>query len=66
MALLVAAHAEGLTGSWLTGWAAYSDMVRDTFGDHHARIAGFMFLGTPTRPLDERPRPEREAVVSVW
>ena len=66
MALLVATHAEGLAGGWLTGWAAYSDLVRDAFADAHARIAGFMFLGTPTRPLDERPRPARDTVVSMW
>jgi len=66
MNLLVAAHAEGLAGGWLTGWAAYSERVRDAFGGPGTRIAGFMFLGTPERPLDERPRPTAEQVVSVW
>jgi len=66
MNLLVATHAEGLSGGWLTGWAAYSDIVRDAFGGQDERIAGFLFLGTPTRDLEERPRPEREAVVSIW
>ena len=66
MNLLVATHAEGLVGGWLTGWAAYSDMVRDAFGQAGERIAGFMFIGTPSRPLDERPRPERAAVISEW
>jgi len=66
MNLLIATHAEGLAGGWLTGWAAYSDMVRDAFGQPGERIAGFLFLGTLTRELEERPRPEREAVVRVW
>ncbi|WP_442679717.1 nitroreductase family protein [Sphingomonas sp. ASY06-1R] len=66
MNLLVATHAEGLVGGWLTGWAAYSDIVRDAFGQTGERIAGFMFLGTPSRPLDERPRPELGAVISEW
>jgi len=66
MSLLIATHAEGLAGGWLTGWAAYSDMVRDAFGQPGERIAGFLFLGTPTRPLEERPRPERHTVISVW
>lgn len=66
MTLLVATHAEGLVGGWLTGWAAYSDRVRDAFGGPGERIAGFMFIGTPTRPLDERPRPQRDTVVRVW
>jgi nitroreductase len=66
MNLLVAAHAEGFVGGWLSGWAAYSDMVRDAFGDHDSRIAGFLYIGTPTRPLEERPRPDPADVVSVW
>jgi len=66
MNLLIATHAEGLAGGWLTGWAAYSDIVRDAFGQPGERIAGFLFLGTPTRPLEERPRPERDAVLAIW
>ncbi|WP_116092402.1 nitroreductase family protein [Sphingomonas crusticola] len=66
MNLLVATHAEGLVGGWLTGWAAYSDIVRDAFGVPGERIAGFIFIGTPTRELDERPRPDREKVISEW
>jgi nitroreductase len=66
MNLLLATHAEGLAGGWLTGWAAYSDIVRDAFGTHGERIAGFLFLGTPTRDLEERPRPDRDPVVKVW
>ena len=66
MALLTATHAEGLVGGWLTSWAAYSHAVRDAFGSADDRIAGFIFIGTPTRELEERPRPDRHAVVSVW
>jgi nitroreductase len=66
MNLLIAAHAEGLVGSWLTGWAAYSDIVRDAFGAPGERIAGFLFLGTQIRALEERPRPERAAVIKIW
>jgi nitroreductase len=66
MNLLVATHAEGLVGGWLTGWAAYSNIVRDAFGAAGERIAGFIFIGTPTRELDERPRPEPDKVISVW
>ena len=66
MSLLVATHAEGLAGGWLTGWAAYSDIVRDAFGGPGERIAGFLFLGSPTRPLEERPRPARDEVVKTW
>jgi nitroreductase len=66
MNLLTAAHALGFVGSWLTGWPAYSDAVRDAFGDADERIAGFLFLGSPARPLEERPRPDFAAVVTAW
>ena len=65
MNLLAAAHAEGFVGGWLTGWAAYSDTVRAAFAPH-GRIAGFIYLGTPARELQERPRPDYADVVSDW
>ena len=66
MNLLAAAHGEGFVGGWLTGWAAYAPAVAAGLGHPDARIAGFIFLGTPSRPLDERPRPDFDAVASVW
>lgn len=66
MNLLVATHASGFVGGWLTGWPSYSDAVRDAFGHASERIAGFVFIGSPSRPLDERPRPDYTAVVSEW
>ena len=66
MNLLHAAHAMGFAGGWLTGWAAYSDAVRDLFGKPGERIAGFVFIGTPARELEERPRPELSEIVHFW
>jgi nitroreductase len=66
MNLLNAVHAQGFAGGWLTGWPSYSDAVRDAFGTAEERIAGFIFIGTPQRPLDERPRPEYDTVVKNW
>lgn len=66
MNLLHAAHAMGFAGGWLTGWPSYSPTVRDAFGNADERIAGFVFIGTPQRPLEERPRPEYDDVVSTW
>jgi nitroreductase len=66
MNLLAAVHAHGFTGGWLTGWPAYSNAVRDAFGDPGQRIAGFIFIGTPSRPLEERPRPVYDDVVRDW
>lgn len=66
MNLLHAAHAMGFVAGWLTGWAAYSDAVRDAFGAAPARIAGFVFIGSPSQPLEERARPDLGQTVSHW
>jgi len=66
MNLLHAANALGFAGGWLTGWAAYSDRVRDAFGSAPERIAGFLFIGTPAKALEERPRPESDKIVRYW
>jgi nitroreductase len=66
MNLLHAVHAQGFAGGWLTGWPSYSDAVRDAFGAAPERIAGFLFIGTPSKPLDERPRPDMARIVSTW
>ncbi len=66
MNLLLAAHAMGFAGGWVTGWAAYSPVVLRAFGSEHERIAGFIFVGTPGIELEERPRPEFTEVVSEW
>ena len=64
MNLLIATHAEGLAGGWLTGWAAYSDIVRDAFGQPGERIAGFIYIGKPAEPLEERVRPELDKLIT--
>lgn len=66
MNLLTAVHASGFVGSWLTGWPTYSDAVRDAFGSPGERIAGFVFIGSPGRALEERPRPDYDKVVINW
>lgn len=66
MTLVTAAHAAGFVAGWLTGWPAYSQAVRAAFGGEGERIAGFIFIGSPGRPLEERPRPDYDAVVSRW
>ncbi len=66
MNLLVATHASGFVGGWITGWAAYSEDVRSAFCAPGERIAGFFFLGTPGRALEERPRAPLATVVRRW
>lgn len=66
MNLLHAVHAHGFAAGWLTGWPAFSDRVRDAFGAAPERIAGFVFIGTPGRALEERPRPAEARLWTEW
>jgi len=67
MNLLHAAHAHGFVGSWLTGWAAYDPTVRSAFArSPEERIAGFFFIGSPGRELEERPRPDLASIARRW
>lgn len=66
MNILHATHALGYVGGWITGWAAYSPRVRDAFCKSGERIAGFLFLGTPATPLEERLRPSLSDLVRNW
>ncbi len=66
MNLLHAAHALGFVGGWLTGWPTYSDAVRDAFGAAPERIAGFMFVGSPSQDIEERVRPDLSKIMSIW
>ena len=57
--LLIAAHAMGFGGVWLTGWACYDADARAALGlALHERIAGFVHLGTQSEAQPERARPD--------
>ncbi|MFM6853424.1 MAG: nitroreductase family protein, partial [Sphingopyxis sp.] len=68
MNLLHAAHAHGFVGNWLTCWPATSAAVAHALGATGAedRMIGFFYIGTPSRPLDERPRPDAPQIVRLW
>ena len=66
MNLLLATHALGYVGGWLTGWAAYSEIVRAAFCAPGERIVGFFFLGSPRIELKERPRALLATLLRHW
>ena len=66
MNLLNAAHAMGYVAGWITGWQAYSPKVNAAFAGPGERIAGFIFIGSPGRDLEERVRPDPAQVVRRW
>jgi nitroreductase len=66
MNLLLATHALGFVGGWITGWAAYSPHVTSALCEPGERIAGFMFLASAGRDLEERPRAHLSTLVRAW
>jgi nitroreductase len=65
--ILTAAHALGFVGNWLTEWYAYHPRVKEKIGlKPGERIAGFIYIGTSTVELEDRPRPEMDKIVSYF
>ncbi len=65
MSLVLAAHALGYGANWITEWYAYDRGVLDALGlAPHERIAGFIHIGRPPGPPQDRPRPPLDEIVS--
>jgi nitroreductase len=65
--ILIAAHALGFVANWLTEWYAYHPAVKEKIGlKPGERVAGFIYIGTSTVELEERPRPDMEKIVSYF
>jgi nitroreductase len=65
--ILIAAHALGYLGNWLTGWPSYSAQVLHALGGSSGdQIAGFMYIGSCSKTLEERPRPDFATVVTPY
>jgi len=63
--LLIAAHALGYAGCWLTEWPAYDARTRAALGlADHERLAGFVYLGTAREQPTERVRADAGARIS--
>jgi nitroreductase len=65
MSLVFAAHAMGYAASWITEWYAYDRRVLDALGlAPNERIAGFVHIGRPAKPPEDRERPNLDAIVT--
>ena len=65
--ILVASHALGYAGQWLTGDGAYLTGVKEAFQlGTDDRIAGFLFIGSSNNQMSERPRPDFDQIVSFF
>ena len=67
MSLVFAAHAVGLAASWITEWYAYDRRVLDALGlAPNERIAGFVHIGRPLKPPEDRDRPKLADIVTRY
>jgi nitroreductase len=65
MSLELAAHALGYGANWTTEWYAYDRRVLDRLGlAANERLVGFLHVGTPANPPEDRPRPPLETIVT--
>jgi nitroreductase len=65
MSLVLAAHALGYAANWITEWYAYDRRVLDALGlGPTEKIAGFVHIGRPVKPPEDRPRPPLQEIVT--
>jgi nitroreductase len=65
MNVVHSAHALGYAANWMTEWYAYDRRVLEALGlAPHERIVGFIHVGRPSRPPEDRPRPPLGDIVT--
>jgi nitroreductase len=65
MNIVTAASALGYGACWLTGWFAFDRDVLDGLGlKADEKLAGFIHIGTPSKPSEDRPRPALADIVT--
>jgi nitroreductase len=65
MNIVTAATALGYGANWLTGWFAFDRDVLGGLGlKADEKIAGFVHIGTPSKPSEDRPRPALGDIVT--
>ena len=67
MNILYAATAMGIGCQWNTDWVVYDADIAAAMGlKPGEKLAGLIYFGTPTAPLEERPRPDPAALLTRW
>jgi nitroreductase len=65
--ILLASHALGYVANWITEWYAYDPRVKERIGlKPDERIAGFIYIGKPMEPLEERVRPDLDSLITYF
>jgi nitroreductase len=65
MNIVTAATALGYGACWLTGWFAFDRDVLEAIGlKADEKLVGFIHIGTPSKPSEDRPRPVLSGIVT--
>lgn len=65
--LLYGALAMGFGANWITDWYAYDPEALAILGlTGEEKVAGYIFIGTPSSSAQERERPDLAALVTSW
>jgi nitroreductase len=63
----LASAAMGFHSQWQSDWVAYDEGAMAAMGLAPAeRIAGLIYIGTSSAPLEDRPRPDAAALTTRW
>jgi nitroreductase len=65
--LVLAAQAHGFDAQWQTDWIAYDSEAKSILGlVGEETLAGLIYIGTSTAPLEDRPRPIASTLMTRW
>jgi nitroreductase len=65
--MVLAAQALGFDAQWQSDWVAYDAGAKSIMGvTPEENIAGIIYIGTSTVALEDRPRPDVQALVTQW
>jgi nitroreductase len=65
--VVLAATAMGFAAQWQSDWVAYDASAKQAIGlQETEQVAGLIYVGTSTVPLEDRPRPDAQTLLTVW
>ena len=65
--MVLAAQAHGFDAQWQSDWVAYDDGAKLAMGiTPHEKVAGLIYIGKTTVPLEDRPRPDAKLLTTYW
>jgi nitroreductase len=65
--IVLAATAMGFAAQWQSDWVVYDAGTKAAMGVRDAeQVAGLIYIGQSSVPLEDRPRPDAQALLTRW